>query len=75
MGLTRMAANAQDGVVDPDCRVYGLDNLYIASSSVFPTGGFANPTLSIVALGYRVVDHVLAKMTRVHASNRASVAG
>src|SRR5690606_20978211 len=44
IGTTRMAANPRDGVVDADCRVHGIDNLYVAGSSVFPTGGWAFPT-------------------------------
>ena len=58
MGTTRMAASAEQGVVDRDCRVFGLDNLYIAGSSVFPTGGHANPTLTIVQLALRLSDHL-----------------
>ena len=56
MGTTRMHADPRHGVVDADCRVHGLPNLYIASSAVFTTGGFANPTLTIVALAIRVAD-------------------
>jgi choline dehydrogenase-like flavoprotein len=58
MGTTRMASSPRDGVVDDRCRVHGVENLYIASSSVFPTGGFAAPTLTIVALAIRVADTV-----------------
>lgn len=57
-GTTRMSASARDGVVDADCRVHGLDNLYIAGSSVFPTSGHANPTQTIVALAVRLADHL-----------------
>lgn len=53
-GTTRMSASPIDGVVDAECRVHGLENLYIASSSVFPTSGQANPTLLTVALGLRL---------------------
>ena len=56
MGTTRMAASADEGVVDANCRVHGLDNLYIAGSSVFASGGHANPTLAIVALAHRLAD-------------------
>lgn len=56
MGGTRMADDPQRGVVDADCRVHGIENLYIAGSSVFPTGGWANPTLSIMALALRLAD-------------------
>jgi choline dehydrogenase-like flavoprotein len=58
MGTTRMADDPRRGVVDRDCRVHGLDNLYIAGSSVFPTVGFANPTLTIVELALRLADHL-----------------
>lgn len=54
IGTTRMAARPEDGVVDPDCRVHGVRNLFVAGSSVFPTGGSANPTLTIVALAARL---------------------
>jgi len=58
MGTTRMSDTPQRGVVDRDCRVHGIANLYIAGSSVFPTGGSANPTLTIVALALRLADHL-----------------
>jgi choline dehydrogenase-like flavoprotein len=62
MGSTRMHESPQLGVVDPNCRVHGVDNLYIGSSSVFPTGARSNPTLTILALCLRMADrfkHVL----------------
>ena len=58
MGTTRMSDDPKRGVVDRNCRVHGTDNLYIAGSSVFPTGGSANPTLNLLALAYRLVDHL-----------------
>ncbi|HEY0758371.1 MAG TPA: GMC family oxidoreductase [Acidisarcina sp.] len=58
MGTTRMAQSAQHGVVDRECKVFGVDNLYVAGSSVFPTGGHANPTLTIVALAVRLADRL-----------------
>ena len=58
MGTTRMAASARDGVVDGDCRVHGIDNLYLGGSSVFPTGGGVNPTLTIVSLALRLGEHI-----------------
>lgn len=60
MGTTRMSGDARTGVVDKDCRVHGLTNLYLAGSSVFPTGGHANPTLTIVALTLRLATHLKA---------------
>lgn len=57
-GTTRMSESPRTGVVDVDCRVHGVANLYIAGSSVFPTAGHANPTLTIVALAARLADHL-----------------
>jgi choline dehydrogenase-like flavoprotein len=56
MGTTRMAANPAMGVVDPDCRVHGMSNLFIAGSSVFPTAGSDMPTLTIVSLALRLCE-------------------
>jgi choline dehydrogenase-like flavoprotein len=58
MGTTRMSARSEDGVVDPQCRVHGTSNLYVLGSSVFPRGGHANPTLTVLALGSRLADHL-----------------
>ncbi|HEY0375244.1 MAG TPA: GMC family oxidoreductase [Amnibacterium sp.] len=58
MGATRMAAGADAGVVDRDCAVFGVPGLFVAGSSVFPTGGHANPTQTIVALAVRLADHL-----------------
>jgi len=58
MGTTRMSDTARHGVVNADCRVHNIANLYIAGSSVFPTGGYANPTLTIVALALRLAEHL-----------------
>ena len=58
MGTTRMHADPRRGVVDADCRVHGIANLYIAGSSVFPTSGSANPTLTVVALALRLAEYV-----------------
>jgi choline dehydrogenase-like flavoprotein len=57
-GTTRMAADPQEGVVDTDCRVHGLEGLYVTGGSVFPTSGHAHPTLMIVALALRLADHL-----------------
>jgi choline dehydrogenase-like flavoprotein len=64
MGGTRMSQNACRGVVNSDLKVHGLHNLYVCGSSVFPTGGSANPTLTIVALALRLVDHLDAVLRR-----------
>ncbi|WP_185984090.1 GMC oxidoreductase [Aureimonas mangrovi] len=58
IGITRMSQGPHEGVVNTDCRVHDLDNLYVAGSSVFPTGGQANPTLPAVALALRLADHL-----------------
>jgi choline dehydrogenase-like flavoprotein len=58
MGSTRMHADSRQGVVDADCRVHGVANLFVAGSSVFPTSGIAPPTLTIVALALRLADHI-----------------
>jgi choline dehydrogenase-like flavoprotein len=58
MGTTRMHAESRQGVVDENGRVHGTSNLYVTGSSVFPSGGYANPTLTIVALAARLGDHL-----------------
>lgn len=58
MGTTRMGDDPRRSVVDAECRVHGYSNLYVAGSSVFSTGGYANPTLTIVALAARLGDHL-----------------
>lgn len=54
MGTTRMSDNPVAGVVDKNLKVHGVSNLFVAGSSVFPTGGFVNPTMTIVALSIRL---------------------
>lgn len=58
IGTTRMHVDAKLGVVNESCQVHGVSNLFVAGSSVFPTGGYANPTLTIVALAVRLADHI-----------------
>jgi choline dehydrogenase-like flavoprotein len=58
LGATRMHTDPTVGVVDADCRVHGVRNLYVAGSSVFPTYGCSNPTLTVVALALRLADHL-----------------
>jgi choline dehydrogenase-like flavoprotein len=58
IGTTRMAEDARHGVVDPNCQVFGIDNLFISSASTFPTSSHANPTLTIVAMAMRLADHL-----------------
>jgi choline dehydrogenase-like flavoprotein len=62
MGTTRMSEDPKAGVVDKNCLMHGLANLYIAGPSVFPTGGYANPTLTIVALTVRLAEHIKKRM-------------
>ncbi len=62
MGGTRMSARAGDGVVDPNLKVWGQDNLYVVGSSVFPTGGHANPTYTIVQLALRLADRLAPRL-------------
>jgi choline dehydrogenase-like flavoprotein len=62
MGTTRMHDDPRNGVVNCDCRVHDVPNLFIAGSSVFPTGGFANPTLTIVALALRLATHLQSEL-------------
>jgi len=58
MGGARMAADRDDGVVDADLRVHGTSNLFVAGAAVFPSAGFANPTLTAIALSLRLADHL-----------------
>ena len=58
MGTTRMGTDPAESVVDPALQTHDLDNCWIASSSVFPTGGAFNPTLTIAALSLRAADTV-----------------
>ncbi len=62
MGGTRMASTPAEGVVDSNCKVFGIDNLFIGGSSVFPTGGHANPTYTIVQLALRLGDHLAERL-------------
>ncbi|MBX6740677.1 MAG: GMC family oxidoreductase [Acetobacteraceae bacterium] len=64
LGTARMSATPRDGVVDPNCAVHGVPNLYVAGGAVFPTCGHANPTLTIVALALRLADHLKREAAR-----------
>jgi hypothetical protein len=64
-GTTRMAETPKSGVVDKNLKVFGTNNLYICGSSVFPTNGWVNPTLTILALSLRLAEHL-----RTHALRR-----
>ena len=58
MGTVRMADDPRHGVVDRNCRVHGVENLFVAGSAVFPTSGWANPTFTLMALALRLGDHL-----------------
>lgn len=58
LGTTRMHADPKQGVVDADCKVHGLANLFVAGSAVFPTYGASNPTLNLLAVTLRLADHL-----------------
>jgi choline dehydrogenase-like flavoprotein len=62
MGTTRMSDDPKKGVVDANCKIHGLDNLFVAGSSCYPTGGCVNPTLTLVALSLRLSDHLKEKI-------------
>lgn len=63
MGTTRMGDSPNTGVVDLHCRVHGIDNLFVSSSSVFCTGGHSNPTFTILALALRLADHLKGRLS------------
>ncbi len=58
LGGTRMSESPETGIVDRNCKVFGQDNLYVAGSSVYVTSGHANPTMTIVQLTLRLIDHL-----------------
>jgi choline dehydrogenase-like flavoprotein len=62
IGATRMADDPTQGVVDRDCRIHGVENLWVAGSSVFPCAGYVNPTVTLVALALRLADHLVARL-------------
>jgi choline dehydrogenase-like flavoprotein len=64
MGTTRMSESPKAGVVDPNCKVHGIENLYVAGSSVFPTGSGVNPTMPLLQLTLRLTDY-LTKQSKV----------
>jgi choline dehydrogenase-like flavoprotein len=58
IGTARMADTAAQGVVDAECQVHGMRNLFVSGSAVFPTSSQANPTLTIVALAVRLAERL-----------------
>jgi choline dehydrogenase-like flavoprotein len=73
IGTARMGSDPRSSVVDADCRVHGVGNLYIAGSATFPTSSQANPTLTLVALSLRLAA-TLRCLVRADAANRAACA-
>jgi choline dehydrogenase-like flavoprotein len=63
MGTTRMSGDPTRGVVDTNCQVHGVDNLFVAGSSVFPTSGAANPTYTILALALRLAEYLRGRLS------------
>jgi len=70
MCTTRMSDDPQTGVVDANCKVHGVEGLYIAGSSVFSTPGHMNPTQMIVALALRLADHLHAALANEHTPSK-----
>lgn len=68
MGTTRMSGSPRNGVTDSHGRMHGVDNLFVVGSSVFPTSGWANPTLTVVALALRTGDRVASGLRRAAAA-------
>jgi choline dehydrogenase-like flavoprotein len=64
-GTTRMSNDPATGVVDINCKVHDVENLYIAGASIFPTSGHANPTLMITSLALRLADHLKVRLGTV----------
>lgn len=64
MGGTRMSVDPANGIVNTDCRLFAQDNVYVAGSSVFASGGHANPTLTLVQLALRLCDHLSGRLTK-----------
>ena len=58
IGTTRMGEDPATSVVDPNCRVHGVDNLLVSSAATFPTSSQANPTLTLVALALRTAEYL-----------------
>ena len=71
IGTARMGSDPRNSVVDLDCRVHGIDNLFVASSATFPTSSQANPTLTIVALSLRLTEHLRSLLRAERAATAA----
>jgi choline dehydrogenase-like flavoprotein len=68
LGAARMGVDPRASVVDPDCKIHGVENVFVAGTAVFPTGGCANPTFTLVALSIRLARH----LTRVSRAGQPS---
>jgi len=75
MGTTRMHDSPKQGVVDRDCRVHGMSNLYVAGSSLFPTAGANFPTITIAALTFRLAEHLRQTLRESERSTASPVKG
>jgi hypothetical protein len=71
IGTTRMGSSPKTSVVDANCQVHGSRNLFIASSSVFPSSGQANPTFLGVALACRLATFIAHGRPSVHSDVRS----
>jgi choline dehydrogenase-like flavoprotein len=67
MGGARMAESASEGVVDRDLRVFGCPNLAVAGAATFPSGSFANPTLTALALALRLTERLATEAADIGA--------
>ena len=70
LGTTRMSADPAHGVVTAECQVHGYENLFIAGGSVFSTSGWANPTLTIVALSLKLADQLDSRLRASSATHQ-----
>lgn len=71
IGTARMGVDQRSSVVNADCRVHNVDNLYVAGSAVFRTSSQANPTLTIVAMALRLAQHLVANKVKAHEATQA----
>jgi len=71
IGTTRMGTDPDTSVVNPDCRLHSMSNVYVAGSSVFPTSGCANPTYTIVALAIRLAEHLSTQFNALPPMNES----
>jgi choline dehydrogenase-like flavoprotein len=71
-GSTRMGTGSSDGVVDVNLKTFQVDNLYVVSTSVFPSGGSANPSFMLMAFALRAADHIAATWRVSPATSRTT---